>query len=363
MTPGPGTSFTSAARHQLMGSVMAARGLAAAVVTSDEPTRAKAAELLKTELACLGAAIDASLRSLEQHRPLRTRRIDLCDVVRSAVTRLESSRVLVSAHGPAWVVADPDELAAAVASTVALALESSPDIVKASLGAHEATYVLRVRFTATAGLRISPVSVFDAVLPDASMRLGLPLARSVAEAHGGRVDASADGDELTIRIYLPADGLSPPRLAQECTPLLMVRQPALDRRVPVAGSRTILVVDDKPLNLAALTELLESHGFIVAQATSGAEGLEIATALEPAAIVLDVGLPDRGGIEAVRRLKADPATALIPIVALSGTESAENPDLALRAGCAICLTKPPDPAELLHSLDELCAQPAAGPAR
>src|SRR5579884_2214917 len=79
---------------------------------------------------------------------------------------------------------------------------------------------------------------------------------------------------------------------------------------------TILAVDDEPANRYARARGLRKAGFTVVEAATGAEALRLA-ADRPDLILLDVNLPDLDGFEVCRRLKADPATAAIPILQTS----------------------------------------------
>jgi CheY-like chemotaxis protein len=101
-------------------------------------------------------------------------------------------------------------------------------------------------------------------------------------------------------------------------------------------------------------------GHEVVTANDGAEGLRRAAAERPALIVLDLSLPELDGWEAARRLKADPALAAVPIVALTVHAMTGDRAKALAAGCYDYETKPIDFEQLRAKLDRLLA--AAGAA-
>ena len=116
---------------------------------------------------------------------------------------------------------------------------------------------------------------------------------------------------------------------------------------------TILIVEDNDMNLDMLSRRLEKKGFTIATARDGQAGVETAAALRPDLILMDMSLPVIDGWEATRRLKADPATRLIPIIALTAHAMAEDREKALAAGCDDYDTKPIDLPRLLEKIEAL----------
>src|SRR5262245_41328984 len=108
----------------------------------------------------------------------------------------------------------------------------------------------------------------------------------------------------------------------------------------------ILVVDDFEDNREMYTQFLRHSGYRVAEAVDGVEALDKAAALKPDLIVMDLSLPRMDGWEATRRLKKDPVTIHIPVVALTGHALAGHAEGALAAGCDSFVTKPCIPADL-----------------
>lgn len=102
----------------------------------------------------------------------------------------------------------------------------------------------------------------------------------------------------------------------------------------------ILVVEDNPLNLELVTDLLEAAGFIACHAETAEEGLRAAHELSPALILMDLSLPGLDGLAATRALRADPATCHLPIIALTAHAMRGDEARALQAGCDAYLTKP-----------------------
>jgi len=121
----------------------------------------------------------------------------------------------------------------------------------------------------------------------------------------------------------------------------------------------ILIVDDTPHNIDVLSATLADLDCELMVATSGARALELALRGQPDLLLLDVMMPGMDGFEVCRRLKADPATAGIPIIALTAHAMAEDREKALGAGCNEFETKPVDLASLLAKMETLLGQPPA----
>ena len=116
---------------------------------------------------------------------------------------------------------------------------------------------------------------------------------------------------------------------------------------------TILVVDDVPINRELAVDLLEAAGYAVLQAEDGAGLIERVKRDRPDLILLDLKLPGVDGFTLARRLKADPATRAVPIVALTADLMPEKRGRALEAGCAGYLRKPLDAGELIQAVTRL----------
>ncbi len=104
----------------------------------------------------------------------------------------------------------------------------------------------------------------------------------------------------------------------------------------------VLVVEDNPINLELVTALLEREECQVLAAETAEAGIRLAVAESPDLILMDVQLPGMTGYEAVGRLKGDPATKTIPVVALTAHAMRGEQGKARAAGCEDFLTKPID---------------------
>ncbi len=130
--------------------------------------------------------------------------------------------------------------------------------------------------------------------------------------------------------------------------------------------KKVLIVDDVAENRAVVVDMLGQIGFQMAEAASGSEGLEQAQALRPDLILMDIVMPEMGGLEAARRLRQLPAQKEVPIIAVSASTSGGDQESSLAAGMNAFQPKPIDFDLLLAQiasllqLDWTYAAPPAG---
>jgi DNA-binding response OmpR family regulator/DNA-binding CsgD family transcriptional regulator len=124
-------------------------------------------------------------------------------------------------------------------------------------------------------------------------------------------------------------------------------QPALDKTLNRANSDVVLIVDDVPDNLAVLHDALDESGYTVLVATHGEAALARAVQVLPDIVLLDAMMPGMDGFEVARRLKANPKTAHIPIIFMTGLTETEYLVAALEAGGVDYVTKPIKPKEVM----------------
>jgi len=117
----------------------------------------------------------------------------------------------------------------------------------------------------------------------------------------------------------------------------------------------ILLVEDNEMNRDMLSRRLSRNGFEVVIAVNGQQGVEMAAAELPDLILMDLSLPIMDGWEATRHVKANPATASIPIIALTAHALVQDREKALQAGCDDFDTKPIELPRLLEKIKELLA--------
>lgn len=115
----------------------------------------------------------------------------------------------------------------------------------------------------------------------------------------------------------------------------------------------LLLVEDNEMNRDMLSRRLEKRGYSLVIAVDGGAGVSLAKSELPDLILMDMSLPVIDGWEATKQVKADPATAGIPIIALTAHAMDSDRVKALEAGCDDFDTKPVELARLLGKIEEL----------
>ncbi len=115
----------------------------------------------------------------------------------------------------------------------------------------------------------------------------------------------------------------------------------------------ILLVEDNEMNRDMLSRRLQRKGFEVLIAVDGGQGVDMAKSTSPDLILMDMSLPVLDGWEATRRIKADPTTQPIPVIALTAHAMAGDREKALEAGCEDYDTKPIELNRLLEKIEAL----------
>jgi signal transduction histidine kinase len=200
------------------------------------------------------------------------------------------------------------------------------------------------------GIGIAPAllgQVFDMFMQvDRSTRrsqgglgIGLTLVRSLVNMHGGTVEARSEGPGLGSEFVV--------RL-----PLLVESQAVAvsSRRVEPLPARRILIVDDSRDGGESLAMLLRVLGAEVALAHSGRSALETVETFKPDVVLLDIGMPGMDGYEVARRIRANPSTRDISLIALTGWGQDEDRRRSVAAGFNHHLVKPADIEQLRQLL-------------
>jgi signal transduction histidine kinase/ActR/RegA family two-component response regulator len=299
---------------------------------------------------------------------LRKQRVDLAAVVGSAV---ETARPLIDAAGhlltvdlgdePLELDADPVRLAQVFSNLLNNAAKYTPNGGQITLGAHRrgANVVVSVRDNG-AGMRAEVLArVFDPFVQGSrsynrsqgGLGIGLTLARSIVELHGGGIEARSaglgQGSELVVRLPLLQADAAAPSIEPQRAP------------TRIAGQR-ILVVDDNIDAAESLGALLRCLGADVTTVHDGPAAIEALRTEKPEAAVLDIGMPGMDGYELARRVRAAPDGADLMLIALTGWGNDEDRRRSREAGIDHHLVKPVD----LHLLEDLLAArpaPADGP--
>jgi class 3 adenylate cyclase len=121
----------------------------------------------------------------------------------------------------------------------------------------------------------------------------------------------------------------------------------------VSAQAKVLVVDDTPHNVKLLADLLSVKGYAVATAANGEEGLAKLASEKPDLVLLDVMMPGLSGYDVCQRIRADPATALLPVVLVTSLDPAEERVKGIEAGADDFLSKPINQPELFARVRSL----------
>ena len=241
-----------------------------------------------------------------------------------------------------WLEADPSRLAQVIANLLNNAAKYTPEggHVRLAVEAEQDNVVLRVRDTGVGiGPEMLPKLFQPFIQADVSLDrsqgglgIGLTLVRGIVELHGGTVRAISEGggrgSEFVVTLPAAAPPGAPGPKAEDHPP---ERAPAAQR---------ILVVDDNVDAAETLTVLLRKTGHEVEVARDGPAALEAVRAFQPTTVLLDIGLPGMDGYEVARRMRAQPETRRIFLVALTGYGQEEDRIRCEHAGFDLHLTKP-----------------------
>ena len=256
---------------------------------------------------------------------------------------------------PAWVSADRSRIEQVVINLLDNALKYTPagGTIRVAVGRKGAEAALEVSDT---GEGMSPElvgRVFDLFVQGerslarepGGLGIGLTMVKRLVELHDGTVSAASSGPAqgATFTVVLPA--IEAPGVPQEHA-----------RQAPAAfAAQRVLVIEDNDDARESLAALLGLAGHEVHEAANGLQGIEMAKALAPALTLVDVGLPDIDGYEVAHRLRADPATRHLRLVALTGYGTQDDRRRALAAGFDEHLAKPVEPGLLEAMLDDRVA--------
>lgn len=123
----------------------------------------------------------------------------------------------------------------------------------------------------------------------------------------------------------------------------------------------ILVVEDNALNIKLFCDLLAAHGHIAEAVTDSREAMATARSFVPELIITDIQLPHISGVELIRQLRADPAFATVPIMAVTAYSASGDEERIRSAGASAYISKPISVARFIQSVEELLAARDAAP--
>ena len=115
---------------------------------------------------------------------------------------------------------------------------------------------------------------------------------------------------------------------------------------------TILIVEDNDKNLKLVRDVLQFKGYQTLEATTAGEGLRLARERLPALVLMDIQLPDFDGITALARLREDPITRKIPVIAVSASAMPDDQQRIVASGFDAYVTKPIDVKSFLQTVEK-----------
>jgi len=182
--------------------------------------------------------------------------------------------------------------------------------------------------------------------------IGLVVTKRLVELMGGSIGSgSTVGKGSVFWIELPLTA-APQRAVRAAERVALARPPVPEG----AKVRTLLYVEDNPANLELVEQIVARRKDLrLMSAADGELGVEFARACLPDVIVMDINLPGISGIDAMRTLRADPATEHIPVIALSANAVPRDIEKALEAGFSNYLTKPINVLRFMEALDAALA--------
>jgi len=258
--------------------------------------------------------------------------------------------------GAGWVDGDPTRLEQITSNLLDNALKYTPNGGNIDIGLSQdgEEVVLNVRDSGVGIPAELLPQVFDVFVQGAisidrsqgGLGIGLSLVRRLVELHGGSVSAHSEGSGkgsiFTIRLPRTEAAIAP--LAPQTT------------HGDNSGKPTVLLIEDNEDGREMMATMLAVHGYPVTQAADGLQGVAAACANPPAAALVDIGLPGIDGYEVARRLRQDPATRGIRLIALTGYGLAEDQRRVLEAGFDQHLVKPVSMDQLLEALAPAAVQ-------
>lgn len=114
------------------------------------------------------------------------------------------------------------------------------------------------------------------------------------------------------------------------------------------AQKQVLLVEDNDDNRTIFATILDHFGYDVVQAPNGRDGVDMADRHRPDLIIMDISLPVMDGLEATRRIRANPNTATIPVLAVTAHAREGDRDRVIDAGCTDYLAKPVEPRILVQ---------------
>jgi PAS domain S-box-containing protein len=261
--------------------------------------------------------------------------------------------------------ADPQRLKQILVNLLNNAVKFTPEKGKVSLEVHRNDERDQIQFSVTDnGIGIARENLPKLFIPfsqiDSSLSrqyegtgLGLALVLKLTELHGGSVMVESEpgmGSRFTINLpWSEEKSIEPEQDAELVSPITVVEEPVVIDGQPAK----ILLAEDNMSNVLTIQEYLSDHGYDVIVAHDGAEAIAMAEESSPNIILMDIHMPQMDGLEAIRRLRATPKFASVPIIALTALAMPGDRERCLEAGANEYLSKPVSLKGLVKTINSL----------
>ena len=357
--------FLAMLGHELRNPLSAISSAAALIglpgVSVDDVQRAK--KIIERQSQHLGRIVDDLLdlsRAMSGKILLDRAPVDLAALVAGT---LETFRATGRSNGydlahdlaGGWVEGDATRLEQIASNLIDNALKYTPSggRIEVRTWTENGEVVLSVRDNGVGIAAELLPHVFDVFVQGSStldrsqggLGIGLSLVRRLAELHGGDIEADSKGPGAGSVFILRLPRIEPP------VPLAAAAPPAAD------GNPTLLLIEDNEDGREMMTMMLGCYGYQVRAAEDGLRGLDAVREFRPDLALIDIGLPGIDGYEVARRLRADPDTRHIKLIALTGYGLAEDLARVMAAGFDRHLVKPVGIEQLMETIASCMREP------
>ena len=351
--------FLAMLGHELRNPISAISAAASLICLPNVPSEhiERAKDVIRRQSQQLSRIVDDLLdlsRVMSGKILLARQRVEFSKLINSCVETLKVAgrtkgfTLNVSARA-AWVDADPTRLEQIISNLLDNALKYTPDggRIDIEAGPEADQVVLRVKDSGVGIPAELLPHVFDVFVQgetsldrsQGGLGIGLALVRQLALLHGGTVTADSDGSGSgsTFVIQLPQAVSTEATTGESAVPASPVHY-------------RVLLIEDNEDGREMMSMMLASYGNQVLKAADGFEGLRIAALDKPDIALVDIGLPGMDGYEVARRLRADPGTREIKLIALTGYGLEEDYQRAMKAGFDMHLVKPVNTDHLIKTI-------------
>jgi signal transduction histidine kinase/CheY-like chemotaxis protein len=354
--------FLATLAHELRNP-LAPIGYAAAMLRrhADPAAVIEASRIIERQTAQMRQLLDELLDMSRVTRnviELRREPVDVASILRQEVEALkgqcadQARQVVLECDEAAWVLGDETRLHQIIGNLLSNACKYSQanGRIEVTQRTRDDELVVTVRDDGIGIAREDLPRVFElfaqirkpGMAPGGGLGIGLAVVRRLVELHGGHVSVASagrgKGTEFVVSLPLLRNECPPPRLGSSSSGQLAPRE------------ARVLVCDDNVDAADTLAQLLQLHGFEARVTYDGTSALRVAEELRPDAAILDLGLADIAGEDVARAIRAQPWSAGLLLVAVTGWGQDHDRQRTAQAGFDHHLVKPVDPDELVALL-------------